>query len=107
MAITYPVDCDTSGKRLAWLQRAKYITKVIHNTFNVWHRNGLTQTQYDKFSQKVRNNFQYEPKISDSEWDRFNKDFLEPINKKICNQLGIQRGIADTSTLWDVRIEDI
>lgn len=107
MAITYPPDCNTPGLRLGLLTRAKELTKNIHNAFNIWHRNGLTQNQYDKFPQKVRNNFAYTAKISDSEWDRFNKDFLEPLNQKICNQFGIQMAAASTSMRWEVKIEDI
>ena len=107
MAIVYPSECNTPGERLAWLERAKYLTKIIHNAFNIWHRNGLTLTQYNKFPQKVKNNFSYAPKISDSEWNRFNEDFLEPLNSKICNQLGIQRAAGSVSTKWTVKIENI
>lgn len=107
MAIIYPVGCDTPGERLAWLERAKELTKNIHNAFNIWHRDGLTQNQYDKFPQKVRNNFAYTAKISDSEWSRFNTEFLELFNRKICNQLGIQRAAASISTRWEVEIENI
>ena len=107
MAITYPINCVTPGDKLEWLTRAKELIKNIHNAFNVWHRNGLTLTQYNKFPQKVRNNFAYAPKISDSEWDRFNQDFLEPLNSKICNQLGIQRAAGSVSTRWTIKIEDI
>lgn len=107
MAIAYPINCFTPGDRLEWLIRAKELTKRIHNAFNIWHQSGLTQTQYNKFPQKVRNNFSYTFKISYSEWNRFNQDFLEPLNDKICNQLGIQRGVAGLSTKYDVRIEDI
>lgn len=107
MAIIYPSDCTALGDRLGFLERAQELTKRIHNAFNVWHRKGLTLAQYNQFSQKVRNNFSYTPKISDSEWDRFNQDFLEPLNSKICNQLGIQRAAARASEKYDVKIEDI
>lgn len=96
-----------NGYRLEWLEDAKEKTKNIHNAFNIWHRNGLTLTQYNKFPQKVRNNFSYTPKISDSEWDRFNQDFLEPLNQKICNQFGIQRVAAREDKRFSIKIENI
>jgi len=107
MAIIYPVDCTTPQDRLGYLQRMKELIKRIHNGFNVWKRDGLTQTQYDKFPAKIKQRYPYVFKISEAEWRDFNKNILEKLNDKWVAKVTVARDKCNNSTRWPIDLGEI
>lgn len=107
MAINYPVDCDSPRKKTEWLYRAQELLRLLHNVFSKWLREGLTQVQYDKLPQKVKNRYPYKPQLTLQDWNKFYRKDFRPRNDKICTQMNIQRAQLKESTVWNIKVEDI
>jgi len=107
MALTYPVDCTTSEDHLGYLQRMKELIKRIHNGFNIWKRDGLTQVQYDKFPAKIKQRYPYVPKISEENWRDFNENILEKLNDKWVAKVAVARDECNNSIRWMIDLGEI
>jgi len=109
MTLTYPTDgsCDTPGEKLALLERAKEIFKLLHNGMNKWKDGGLTLTQYNKLPESIKSRYAYVPNISFENWSDFNSFIMEKLNDKIGNQWGVQKQAAAADTKFDAFIGDI
>lgn len=107
MPINYPIDCDSPRKRIEWLYCAQELLRLLHNAFGKWYRGSLTQEQYDKFPQKVKNKYSYKNKLSEIEWQQFLSEDFDPCSLKISNEICVQRELLKQSKTWDVKIEDI
>ena len=107
MAISYPPNCDSPRKRTEYLYRAQELLRLIHNAFAKWHRTGLTQNQYNKLPNKIKNKYPYKAKLTDSDMKGFYDDVFMPISSKICNQIGIQRALLFESVEWTPAVEDM
>lgn len=107
MAISYPVDCDSPRKKTEWLYRAQELLRLIHNGFSKWYHEGLTQTQYDKFPQKVKLKYPYKTQIVEEVFSQFITDDFMPRSNKICTQINIQRRLLKESIVWTIDVGDI
>ncbi len=107
MAITYPSDCTTPEAHLGYIQRLKELIKRLHNGFNKWKDDGLTQTQYDKFPAKVKQRYPYVFKISKADWDDFNQNILDPLNDKWVAKLTAARDECNNSIKWPIDLGEI
>ena len=107
MVIIYPVDCITPQDHLGYLQRMKELIKRVHNGFNRWKNDGLTQTQYDKFPSKIKQRYPYVPKISEEDWRDFNQNVLEHINAEWVAKVTVARDECNNSTRWTIDIGEI
>lgn len=107
MALTFPVDCDTPAKRTEYCYRAQELLRLLHNGMGKWHREGLTQTQWDKFPQKIKNRYPYTAQLSKETWRDFVHSVFEPIMSRITGKMLEQRALLSASTTWDIVVEDI
>lgn len=107
MAIKFPANCDSPRKKTEWLYRAQELLRLLHNAFSKWLHKGLTQVQYDKLPQKVKNKYFYKPQLSQEDWDKFYREDFRPRNDKICTQINIQLAQLKQSIVWNIKVEDI
>lgn len=123
MAITYPSGCNTPAKKMEWLCAAQELLRYIQNLMGYWHRNSITQAQYDnpplpnvptalkpairRIFTYLKNRYPYRPQLTREDWDRFYRENFQPWSDKITAQKGIQDAQLKVSTTWDVLIEDI
>lgn len=107
MALTFPINCDTPAKRTEYCYRAQELLRRLHNGMRKWYKDGLTQAQWDKFPQKIRNRYPYVAQLSQGDWDDFRLNVFEPISMKIMYQLGIQQNLMFESQTWSIAVEDI
>lgn len=107
MALTFPVDCDTPAKRTEYCYRAQELLRLIHNGMGRWYREGLTQAQWDKFPQRIKNRYLYTAQLSQADWYDFTQNVFEPISGRITGKLLAQRALLFESTSWQINVEDI
>lgn len=107
MAITFPINCDSPAEKTEWLYRAQELLRLLHNAFGRWRREGLTQAQYDKFPQKIKNIFPYKPQLTDAEWQSFKENQFDPRQEKVVRAILTNRQLLKDSLQWDIKVEDI
>lgn len=93
----YPADCNTPGERMAWLERAEEKLRLVHLDVGRWHREGLTQAQYNQLPAKVRNKHPYVAQLSAAAWRKFLRYVFEPVRRKI----SIAKNIASVNAKED------
>jgi len=106
MALRFPVDCDSPRRRTEYCYRAQELLRLIHNGMGRWYKVGLTQSQWDKFPQKVKNRYPYKPQLAKDQWDDFTRLFEEFENKIIAPLLA-NRELLKQSTNWTVDVDNI
>jgi len=72
-----------------------------------WYREGLTQNQWDKFPQKIKNRYPYQAQLPQAEWDDFLLNVFEPISDRIIAKMLENRELLFQSTTWTINVEDI
>ena len=107
MALTFPQDCDTPAKRIEYCYRAQELLRRLHNGMGKWYREGLTQTQWNKFPQRIKYRYSYQAQLSQLEWDDFTSNVFEPISQRIIEKLLENRELLTQSTAWKINVEDI
>ena len=123
MAITYPIDCDTSAKKTEWIYAAQELLRHIHNLFSYWLHNSITQAQYnnpplpvvpENLRPMVRTAFTYlkskypfKVQLTQMDWDKFIDEDFTPRSRKISGQIGIQRALLKNSVKWTINIGEI
>lgn len=107
MALVFPQDCDTPAKRTEYCYRAEELLRRLHNGMGKWYREGLTQTQWDNFPQKIKNRYPYVSQLSQADWDDFTENVFELISARIIEKLLQQRALLYESTTWTINVEDI
>lgn len=107
MAIKYPVDCDSPRKKTEWLYRAQELLRLLHNIFGKWYREGLTQVQYDKLPQKIKDKYSYKVQLAESKWKQFLNEDFEPRSQKISNQICVQREQLKQSNTWSIEVGNV
>jgi hypothetical protein len=56
---------------MAWCERAEEKLLLVYNGIGKWHREGLTEVQWSKFPQRVKDLYPYKPQITKEEFDDF------------------------------------
>lgn len=107
MALTFPIDCDTPAKRTEYCYRAQELLRRLHNGMGKWYKEGLTQTQWNKFPQKIKNRYPYAAQLSQADWGDFRNNVFEPIQHRIIEKLLTQRTLLSESITWSIDVEDI
>ena len=101
MNINFPANCTTDASRMAWCYRAQEKLRLVHNGFGKWFREGLTENQYDKFPNKVKNRYPYTEQAIEADWEDFQENVFKPISDVIITVMLIARGEAKESTYWN------
>ena len=124
MALTFPGNCATAEKRLAYSCRAKKLLIDLHNVFAVWARDGITQIEYnnglaasveDNISKttvipdKLKVLYPYKDGFDATKMAQFIKDEFVPRHNNIADSLGQSRAVYEDEkevlTTWDGDIE--
>lgn len=104
--ITFPSNCNTPEERTGFCYRAQELLRLIHNGMGRWFREGLTENQWDRFPQRIKNRYPYKPKLSQAEWDDFYRLF-EIIQDRVIQPLLKNRELLKSSGKWPVDPEDL
>jgi len=72
-----------------------------------WYREGLTQNQWDKFPQKIKNRYPYQAQLPQADWKDFEMNVFERIDNVIISALLQNRALLKSSTTWQIDVEDI
>ncbi len=107
MVLRYPADCDTPRRRTEYAYRAQELLRLLHNTMGKWYREGLTESQWDRFPQKIKNRYPYKARLNQAEWDDFTANVFQPISNRITERLLENRELLKQSTAWQIDIEDV
>jgi len=105
--LRFPVDCDTPAKRTEYCYRAQELLRGLHNGMRKWYRDGLTQNQWNKLPQRIKNRYPYTAQLSQADWDDFTEKVFMPISGKIGVNIVTQRALLFESTTWTIAVEDI
>lgn len=106
MNIIYPANCDTTGKKMAFLERLKKKVILLHNGMGKWHGEGLTEIQYNKLPLKVKNIFPYKPQLSTSDYDKFKNGIYRKLLNVYHDKLGEERNLArEDENTWNPDID--
>ena len=103
----YPVDAISDADKLEYCLIIKKFLKVFYNAFSRWASIGLTQVQYNRFPQVIKNKYPYTAKLSNATWKSFLNEDYEPRENIVMNQLMIKRQLLQDSTRWIVDIGDL
>ena len=107
MAVIFPANCKTPAQRTEYCYRAQELLRLLHNRMGEWHRDGLTQSQWNQFPQKIKDRYSYMPQLSDADWRDFILNVFEPIEGRIVEKLLNNRQLLFQSTTWTINVEDI
>jgi hypothetical protein len=105
--LKFPPDCDTPSKRTEYCYRAQELLRRLHNSIGKWYREGLAQSQWERFPQKIKNKYPYKPQLSQDDWDEFLENIFEPISTRISQGILDSRQLLFESTAWEINVEDI
>jgi len=68
MAIVYPPAANNPLKRLGYMLRVKETWKQLYNLMGKWHREGISNTEYDSLPLRIRNKIAYKPQLTEQQW---------------------------------------
>ncbi len=105
--LEFPPDCDTPAKRTEYCYRAQELLRRLQNSMGKWYREGLAQSQWERFPQKIKNKYPYKPQLSQDDWDEFLENIFEPISTRISQGILDSRQLLFESTAWEINVEDI
>jgi|GEM_PF-5642824 len=93
--MNYPVNCDTTEKKLVFVSRAQGLLRVLYKAMTVWRFDGITEAQYNSMdsilsnmasnigvtltsssqitiiSNYIRNNYSFSANLSDVDYKAF------------------------------------
>ena len=103
----YPVDAVSNADKFEYCLIIKKLLRVFYNAFSRWASIGLTQVQYNKFPQVIKNKYPYVAVLPNATWKSFLNEDYEPRENIVMNQLMIKRQLLQDSTRWIVDIGDL
>lgn len=106
MALTFPADCDSPRRRTEYCYRAQELLRLVYNGMKLWWKEGLTQNQWDKFPQKVKNRYPYKPQLTDAEWKDFGNLF-DRMEEKVTIGIVTQRRQLKESLQWSIDVGEL
>jgi len=106
MPLTFPVDCDSPRRRTEYCYRAQELLRLVHNGMGRWYREGLTETQWGKFPQRVKNRYPYKPQLTEEDWRDFVSLFGR-LNHKVAVKLLESRDQLKESIAWAIDVNEI
>ena len=103
----FPQDCKTLADKAEYLYAAQEKLRLLHNAFARWHKEGLTQQQYNLLPEKIRNKYNYGEKLTFEDFKRFISEDFEARNMKVLNAIGDTKANLQKSTRYNIELEDI
>ena len=124
----YPNNCTTAQQKMEFLYRAQELLRQMHNVFSRWLHVGYTQAQYDdmeagiinfcandgvtvsqaeanRVAAFIRNNFPYKPKLTNTDWQDFEKNHFRRVTNIIGGAFGAQINILKRSQTYEPEFE--
>lgn len=105
MALRFPTNCNTPEKRTGYCYRAQELLRLIHNAMGKWHREGLTENQWNEFPQRIKNRYPYASVLTDEQWDDFTNLF-DRFEDKVIQPLLSNRQLLKNSMDWTVDVDN-
>lgn len=105
--VRFPINCDMPRRKTEYLYRSQELLRILHNGFSKWLHNGLTEEQYNLFPNKVKTKYSYVAKLSNADWDKFQKEDFYPRSNKINQAICEERAFLKNSTNWSIDIGEI
>ena len=103
----FPVDCDTPAQRMEYGYRAQELLRLLHNAMLYWSKVEVTEAQWQKLPQKIKNRYPYKPQLTKGEWNDFDNNVFNPLSLKISGAIGQQRIPLMQSTKWTIDVGEI
>lgn len=105
--VKYPITCITNGSKHSWLMKAQELLRREHNHMGAWHRDGITETRYQKLRAQVQIDFPYYVgKLTKLDWDRYLSDRFERKQNKISEAIGQMKANMFASTTYSPNLDD-
>ena len=103
--MNYPADCTTNNDKIEWLRIHMKKLTLYHNKVAKWYKNGgVTQEQYDAQPAVVKENFDYEPKLSAANWQRFLSDHYNVRVNLVVDELSRIKSEMGNSVRWSAEV---
>ena len=119
--MNYPLDCNTTGERLRYLEMFKHRFRLVHNIIGLWHREGLTLDEYDNgvdgarigipgvtivIPNKIKTILAYEFQLSDAKWGQFTNWYVTK-NSILLTERKIYLDIIKDDATWTPNWDDL
>lgn len=106
MPLKFPLDCDSPRRRTEYCYRAIELLRLIHNGMGRWYREGLTQNQWNRFPQKLKNRYSYKTQLTEAEWYGF-INLFDRFEGRVMAALLVNRELLANSTNWSINEDDL
>ncbi len=112
MSITYPPQCDTNAKKLAYIYELQEQLRLMHNFMSKWKRDGLKTEEYNGLSAKLQTLFprvgsEVDGKLTAEKRREFQVDVFDGKQAQVCNELVRLRGIIKNAATYEPDPMDI
>ena len=105
--MNYPVNCNTPREKISYLYEAQERLQRLHNWIGTWHREGLTQSQYDQIPDKIKALYPVDLKLSKFNWDSFVEDEYNPRANIIISKIPGMKSQLKNRSDWGIVAEDL
>ena len=107
MPLSWPADCNTPRRKVEFCHCIIERLRLLHNAFGKWKREGLTETQWNKFPTKVKNRYPYKAQITLEEWRDFKNVVFDKIEEVVYSKMSEQEDLLRASSQWTPNMDDI
>lgn len=117
MALLFPIDCISPRQKVEYCFRAREILRLIHNKVGEWYSLSKSevvfiQSQYDDCfplpeCDGLRKRYPYTPKLSKEQWDDFQENYYDVIDREINTHLSENVQAMMDASEWTPDIEAI
>jgi len=106
MPLVFPANCNSPRERTEYCYRAQELLRLVHNGMGKWYREGLTESQWDKFPNRLKNRYPYKAQLTKKDWDEFG-DLFYKLSSKITEKLLENRELLKQSVAWTIDVDEI